>query len=88
MVTTYGFGKNNFDYNNMSQRAAADVDLEIDEIVTSCYKNTITTLRENMKQLEDLKIKLINEEIVDGEWVYDLFGKDMCSDFDCKLSFD
>jgi cell division protease FtsH len=88
MVTTYGFGKNNFDYNNMSQRAAADVDLEIDEIVTSCYKNTITTLRENMKQLEDLKVKLINEEIVDGEWVYDLFGKDMCSDFDCKLSFD
>ena len=45
-------------------------------------------LRENREQLEELKVKLIDEEIVDGKWVYDLFGKDMCDDFDCKLSFD
>jgi cell division protease FtsH len=64
------------------------VDMEIDEIVTSCYKNTIVMLRENREQLEELKVKLIDEEIVDGKWVYDLFGKDMCDDFDCKLSFD
>ena len=88
MVTTYGFGRNNFDYSNMSPQAAADVDMEIDEIVTSCYKNTIVMLRENREQLEELKVKLIDEEIVDGKWVYDLFGKDMCDDFDCKLSFD
>jgi hypothetical protein len=35
-----------------------------------------------MPQLERLKEKLIEEEIVDGEWVYELFGKD------CSVSFD
>jgi len=33
-----------------------------------------------MSQLERLKEKLIEEEIVDGDWVYELYGK--TRDFD------
>jgi cell division protease FtsH len=75
MVTTYGFGKNNYDYNNLSPQAASDIDIEIDEIVTKCYRDTVKILRDSMYQLERLKEKLIEEEIVDGEWVYELFGR-------------
>jgi cell division protease FtsH len=75
MVTTYGFGRNNYDYNNLSPQAASDIDIEIDEIVTKCYRDTVKILRDSMYQLELLKEKLIEEEIVDGEWVYKLFGR-------------
>ena len=75
MVTTYGFGRNNYDYNNLSPQAASDIDIEIDEIVTKCYRDTVKILRDSMYQLERLKEKLIEEEIVDGEWVYELFGR-------------
>jgi cell division protease FtsH len=75
MVTTYGFGRNNYDYNNLSPQAASDIDIEIDEIVTKCYRDTVKILRDNMYQLERLKEKLIEEEIVDGKWVYELFGR-------------
>ena len=88
MVTTYGFGRNNYDYNNLSPQAASDIDIEIDEIVTKCYKDTVKILRDSMYQLERLKEKLIEEEIVDGEWVYELFGKEICDDFECRVSFD
>ena len=88
MVTTYGFGRNNYDYNNLSPQAASDVDIEIDEIVAKCYKDTVKILRDSMYQLERLKEKLIEEEIVDGEWVYELFGKEICDDFECRVNFD
>jgi cell division protease FtsH len=64
------------------------VDDEIDEIVCDCYDDTIQTLKTNMYQLECLKEKLIDEEIVDGDWVYELFGKVRCDEFDCSVSFD
>src|SRR6056300_820074 len=80
MVTTYGFGQNFFDYRNMSEEASALVDNEIDLIVGDCYDETVATLKNNMPQLERLKEKLIEEEIVDGEWVYELF--------DPTISFD
>lgn len=88
MVTTYSFGRNNYDYSNLSPQAASDIDIEIDEIVSKCYRDTVQTLRDNMYQLEQLKTKLIEEEIVDGKWVYDLFDKDMCNENDCSVSFD
>jgi cell division protease FtsH len=88
MVTTYGFGRNNYDYNNLSPQAASDIDIEIDEIVTKCYRDTVKILRDNMYQLERLKEKLIEEEIVDGEWVYELFGKEICDEFECRVNFD
>ncbi len=58
MVTTYGFGRNNFDYNNLSPEAASDIDIEIDEIVSTCYTETIQMLRNSVNQLERLKEKL------------------------------
>jgi cell division protease FtsH len=88
MVTTYGLGRYKFDYRNMSSDSAALVDDEIDEIVCDCYDDTIQTLKTNMYQLERLKEKLIDEEIVDGDWVYELFGKARCDEFDCSVSFD
>src|SRR5210317_1919952 len=88
MVTTYGLGRYKFDYRNMSSDSAALVDDEIDEIVCDCYDDTIQTLKTNMYQLERLKEKLIEEGIVDGDWVYELFGKARCDEFDCSVTFD
>jgi cell division protease FtsH len=88
MVTTYGFGRNNYDYNNLSPQAASDIDIEIDEIVSKCYRDTVKALRDSMYQLERLKEKLIEEEIVDGEWVYELFGKEIGDELEVKVNFD
>jgi len=88
MVTTYGLGKYKFDYRNMSPDSAALVDDEIDEIVCDCYEATLKMLKTNMYELERLKEKLIDEEIVDGDWVYELFGKERCDELSCSVSFD
>ena len=88
MVTTYGLGRHKFDYRNMSPESAALVDDEIDEIVNDCYDDTIRMLKANMYELECLKEKLIDEEIVDGDWVYELFGKERCDELSCSVSFD
>ena len=80
MVTTYGFGQNFFDYRKMSEEVSALVDNEIDLIVGDCYDETVAMLKNNMPQLERLKEKLIEEEIVDGEWVYELFGNSVSFD--------
>ncbi len=88
MVTTYGFGKNNYDYRNLSPAAAIKVDQEIETIVSECYKYTLKMLENNRDKLEELKDLLIEEEIVDGEKVYELLGKDKCYAYDCSVSFD
>jgi cell division protease FtsH len=72
MLTTYGFSAYNFDYRNMSGEAARLVDMEIDKLVDLCYKEAFGILGANKRQLELLKDKLLEEEIVDGQWVYDL----------------
>ena len=88
MVTTYGFGKNNYDYRNLSPSAALKVDNEKDNIVTQCYKYALQMLVENKDTLEELKELLIEEEIVDGEVVYDMVGRGRCNSFDCSVSFE
>ena len=72
MLTTYGFSAYNFDYRNMSGEASRLVDMEIDKLVDLCYKEALGILGANKRQLELLKDKLLEEEIVDGTWVYDL----------------
>ena len=72
MLTTYGFSAYKFDYRNMSGEACRLVDMEIDQLVDNCYKEATAILSTNRRQLELLKEKLIEEEIVDGQWVYDL----------------
>jgi cell division protease FtsH len=72
MLTTYGFSSYNFDYRRMSDEASRLVDMEIDKLVDLCYKEAFGILGANKRQLELLKDKLLEEEIVDGQWVYDL----------------
>jgi cell division protease FtsH len=72
MLTTYGFSAYRFDYRSMSEEASRLLDMEIDQLVDVCYKEAIGILSTNKRQLELLKDKLIEEEIVDGQWVYDL----------------
>src|SRR5210317_1037703 len=88
MVTTYGLGKHKFDYRNMSSESAALVDDEIDEIVHDCYDDTLRMLKTSMYELERLKEKLLEEEIVDGDWVYELVGREKCDELSCSVSFD
>ena len=88
MVTTYGFGKNNYDYRNLSPSAALKVDNEIDNIVSQCYMYALQMLVENKDTLEELKELLIEEEIVEGEVVYDMIGRGRCNSFDCSVSFE
>src|SRR5210317_1741565 len=88
MVTTYGFGKNKYDYRNLSPSAALKVDNEIENIVSQCYRYALKMLEDNKDKLEELKDLLIDEEIVDGEVVYDMVGRGRCNSFDCSVSFD
>lgn len=83
MVTVYGLGKYMFDYRNVSQEAAHLVDMEIHSIIDECYKATKNALRMHRPQLDRLAKKLIEDEIVDGEWVYDLF----CNGTSCEVDF-
>jgi cell division protease FtsH len=77
MVTTYGLGTHRYDYNNMSPSAARQIDLEIEGIVKDCYESVLSSLRDNRLKLERLKDKLMEDEIVEGEWVYDLMNVEM-----------
>ena len=88
MLTTYGFSKYKFDYRNMSSEASKLVDLEITSLVTHCYGESLGIIEGNREKLEELKDKLIEDEIVDGDWVYDLIGRDRCTSIDCSVSFD
>jgi len=88
MLTTYGFSKYKFDYRNMSSEASKLVDLEINSLVTRCYGESLGIIEGNREKLEELKDKLIEDEIVDGDWVYDLIGRDRCTSIDCSVSFD
>jgi cell division protease FtsH len=84
MVTTYGFGERNIDANNMSPEAAHAVDMEIDTLVARAYQETKDTLEVHLSQLELIKDRLIEEEIVDGSWIYTLFE---CTDTSCFIVF-
>jgi cell division protease FtsH len=87
-VTTYGFGCNKYDYRNLSPDAASKVDDEIDSIVNRAYAETKSLLEAYKDRLEALKDLLIEEEVVDGQKVYDLVGVANCSDLDCPVTFE
>lgn len=86
MLTTYGFGKHNYDYNNLSQLSARDLDNEIDELVKQCYEETKQTLTEKRAVLEFVKNKLIEHEIIDGMEVYKLVCE-FKRDGSCNLGY-
>lgn len=84
MVTLYGLGKYAFDYRHMSQESSRLVDVEIHSIVDECYRGTMDMLMMHRPQLEKLTHKLVEDGIVDGQWVRDLF----CDDgIQCEVDF-
>jgi cell division protease FtsH len=87
MVTTYGFGTYKFDYRDMSNESKYLVDKEINTIVDMCYAQVIDVLNTHRDKLEFLKDKLIEEEIIDGACVYQMFTNDDCSEFECSVDF-
>lgn len=87
MLTTYGFSKYRFDYKNMSTEAKNLIDLEVDELVSVCYQQAKGILLEHLEELMELKDKLIEDEIVDGSWVYELVHKEFCDENECIVTF-
>lgn len=77
MVTTYGFGdtigKTNPPVSELSQQTLRNIDIEIKTIVDKCYSQTVALLQTHYSQLDTLTNVLIDEEIVDGQFVYSLF---------------
>jgi cell division protease FtsH len=66
----------------MSPEATYLVDMEINDLVEKCYDDTVSMILDHREELEQLKDKLIEEEIVDGQWVYELFSKLNIDDID------
>jgi len=71
MLTVWGFGERNYDYMNMSPDAAKYVDDEIDALVKKCYAEAIDMIIMRRSELEMVKFKLVEDEVVDGSWVYE-----------------
>lgn len=76
MVLNCGFstvvGKINVDERYMSATTMRLVDMEIKRIVDECYDEVMKLLRANKGKLEQLKDILIDQEIVDGDVVYEM----------------
>ena len=72
MVTQFGFGDHYYDYQNLSPETARMIDIEIDELVKKCYDETVMYVTKHRADIELLKNELLDKEIVDGSFVYDL----------------
>ena len=77
MVVSFGFGKSigkiNIKNEQVSQETLYNVENEVNEIVTSCYNQTMFLLEKYRAELSVLALKLLDEEVVDGAYVYSLF---------------
>ena len=78
MVTTYGMsetiGKMNINPDLISPVTANHIDIEIHDIVESCYTEVKELLNTYRVKLEHLKEILVEEEIVDGSVVYEMIA--------------
>jgi len=72
MVTQFGFGEHFYDYQNLSPETARAIDVEIDDLVKKCYEETLMYVTKHRAEIELLKNELLDKEIVDGSFVYDL----------------
>jgi len=72
MVTQFGFGKHYYDYKNLSPETARMIDIEVDELVQTCYDDTRAYIKKYRGCIEILKNELLEKEIVDGSFVYEL----------------
>lgn len=79
MLTTYGFGKivgkMNLKKDDLSESIRYEIDIERKSIVEKCYFETLELLRIHMNELNTLTEQLLEDEIVDGTYVYSLFDK-------------
>jgi len=77
MVTNLGFGstlgKQNAEPQYLSEATNQDIDDEIHDLIDRCYEETRELLVENRQALEIVKDELLEKEIIDGQFVYDLF---------------
>ena len=77
MVVSFGFGKSigkiNIKNEQVSHETLYNVENEVNEIVTSCYNQTMFLLEKYRAELSILALKLLDEEVVDGAYVYALF---------------
>ena len=76
MITTFGFGnigKINVKQEHLSQTTMFNIESEIKDVVSVCYSETVALLTQHIQQLNLLTNKLIEDEIVNGEFVYDIF---------------
>ena len=76
MVMNFGFGKTigkqNVDQNYLSEETISFADDEIRTIIDTCYEETRELLVENRDMLECIKDELLDKEIIEGDFVYDL----------------
>jgi len=77
MITNMGFGttlgKQNAEPQYLSEATNQDIDDEIHDLIDKCYEETRELLVENRQALELVKDELLDKEIIDGQFVYDLF---------------
>ena len=77
MITSMGFGstlgKQNAEPQYLSEATNQDIDDEIHDLIDRCYEETRELLVENRQALELVKDELMEKEIIDGQFVYDLF---------------
>jgi cell division protease FtsH len=77
MITNMGFGstlgKQNAEPQYLSEATNQEIDDEIHDLIDRCYEETRELLVENRQALELVKDELLEKEIIDGQFVYDLF---------------
>jgi len=77
MVTNMGFGvtlgKQNAEPQYLSEATNESIDDEIHDLIDKCYEQTRELLIEHRGALEIVKNELLEKEIIDGQFVYDLF---------------
>ena len=72
MLAQYNFGTTHFDAENMSDVTRAELDAQINDLVETTYQDVVQTLHMYRAPLEVLKQRLVDVEIVDGRYVYEL----------------
>ena len=72
MIVDWGFGERHYDSIQASDMTRRAMDREIDELIKRLYTETLALLVTHRHGLEELKEKLVEDEIVDGDYVYSL----------------
>jgi cell division protease FtsH len=58
---------------NYSEQMAAEIDMEVKNIIDSCYGKIVSVLRDNINKLNAVAMKLIEKEKIEGHEFEELF---------------